>query len=445
MTTSGIRYRSSGGHVVDIPADVDCFSVMGVRPGATSMKELKGIFRDKINTADRQQRAMVSLAYPMACQIVQDGRFYAPFSASTRVKGHVQYDASHPMILAMVGQVNALSRLVDSDPSLLETVSEWNESLLYIASRSGYVDVVTMLLSKGCRVNLVQKNGSTPLHAACYFGHEPLIPRLVACGAELGLKNAYGNLPTEEAKTTTIRTILEDMLENPVAKVLQAAMTVDAPHRTEQVDVHGEVVLIRLARGFSDREGILRSYRRAWHGTKYQHLLSIFQNGLKPPGSVISSGKRVEIPKGHIRRGVTVDGTKDWADAIFCTPSLAYACHACYAQRVAHDGREWCCVVEVAVRPGTFSTHSSTVLKYNPLEHEPRDPEMRIVGGGGDSCTEPTGAVSEHDTASSAAEVIRVKTEDNVVILGIVFVSLSFIENTTMDFHTLQALLQAKS
>jgi hypothetical protein len=135
---------------------------------------------------------------------------------------------------------------------------------------------------------------------------------------------------------------------------------------------------------------------------------------------------------------VTVAGVKDWADAIFCTPSIAYACHAAYAERVIHEGKEWCCIVEVCVRPGSFSTHHSTVLKYVPLEAEPADPEMRVL-------TEPTAGVSETTSASEDAEVLRVKEcTGTVVVLGIAFVSMSFVEGTSMDYHQLQELLQSK-
>lgn len=54
-------------------------------------------------------------------------------------------------------------------------------------------------------------NGSSPLHAASYYGHESVVEVLVLAGADRSLRNMYELTPADEAKTRHIR----DFITNP--------------------------------------------------------------------------------------------------------------------------------------------------------------------------------------------------------------------------------------
>ena len=79
-----------------------------------------------------------------------------------------------------------------------------------------------------------------------------------------------------------------------------------------------------------------RSYTDAFHGTSFHSLLSIAKHGLYPSGS--STGYEMIVPvAGHIKRGVTVHGIKNWSDAIFVSPSVYYAGHPVYAKVMVNN------------------------------------------------------------------------------------------------------------
>lgn len=75
----------------------------------------------------------------------------------------------------------------------MEQKDEYGRTLLYTASKSGFCDTCKMLLQKGASVDEVQRDGSTPLHGAAYFGHAQVVTLLLQHGARTNLRNNWGN------------------------------------------------------------------------------------------------------------------------------------------------------------------------------------------------------------------------------------------------------------
>jgi len=76
------------------------------------------------------------------------------------------------------------------------------------------------------------------------------------------------------------------------------------------------------------------------------------------------------------------------------------------------------------------------VIKYIPLEGEPRHAELRVA--------EPTHPVTEIATTGEGEDVFRIaKAEGNIVVVAMIFVSLAFMENTALHFREIQALFQS--
>ncbi len=64
-------------------------------------------------------------------------------------------------------------------------ITEYDDTLLSEAAAKGNVDVVEEALRRGASVASVSTFGATPLHRACFHGHERVIRILVAAGASL--------------------------------------------------------------------------------------------------------------------------------------------------------------------------------------------------------------------------------------------------------------------
>jgi hypothetical protein len=63
-----------------------------------------------------------------------------------------------------------------------------------------------------------------------------------------------------------------------------------------------------------------------------KNVESILTTGLRMPGTKDNKGNVIEIPSGHIPKNVEVLGIKNWAEAIFVSPSPYYASDPVYAE-----------------------------------------------------------------------------------------------------------------
>ena len=115
-----------------------------------------------------------------------------------------------------------------------------------------------------------------------------------------------------------------------------------------------------------------------WHGTHYNELESIVENGLIAAGTKLKSGIELEPRDNHISRYKPVNEIKDWAQAIFVSPSILYALDTCYSERIESEGESWGILIETKVRPNSYFARESTVKSYKISENEPKNVEYRI-------------------------------------------------------------------
>ena len=150
----------------------------------------------------------------------------------------------------------------------------------------------------------------------------------------------------------------------------------------------------------------------AWHGTKLQYVKSILENGLHPSGSNVG-GVEIAPPEGHYKLGDTHFGIRNWACAIFLSPSLLYAGHPCYSERVlsGEDSEQWCVLIRAYCASDSFTSHDSTVLNSDPVPGEPSTPEWRVDVEGDDMIWRHTDAVN---VIVTGAVMVRLKFFDSI-------------------------------
>lgn len=77
----------------------------------------------------------------------------------------------------------------------------------YYACRNGDIDYVREHLPDMTleEINQIQSNGSTALHAACFYGYEEIVQLLLDKGASRSVSNRHKCLPYDEAKSDNIK------------------------------------------------------------------------------------------------------------------------------------------------------------------------------------------------------------------------------------------------
>jgi hypothetical protein len=445
MDSENYEYLSRAGSKVSVSRLINCSL-------PTSIRDKKS-FYNLITSPSRQARAEISLAYDIYCRCIQNRqnvkctRYLKAGEGST-----FTYDANDLFTLAAIGDTRALLAKLRQNHTLRDAQDEAGDTLLYKACRSGFCDMVEALLGLGCDVNIAKSMGSSPLHAASYFGHEIIVALLLAKSADRDLKNKYENSPLDEARTDNIRRLLateavQDHLQKLVAppdKSTPVAVCLQ-PIFYKKTAVAWKVTRhpqqIRNTLGDHD---IPLNWPTAWHGTELQHLHSIMEYDLQPSGASLPSGTKIVPPSGHFGLGHTYFDIKDFAAAVFVSPSVRYAGHPCYADRIGSDGREWIVLVQARVRPGSYKKFASTVGGVHDID---ADPEMRVgttlpghpgFGGHPRMRREIQGAGDDVNT------ILRVHDGGgaaNVVATGVVFVAKDLLDDDGLTDQALSDIL----
>lgn len=387
---------------------IDPYSFLNVTSNS-SYQEVKNSYMKKSTMPDRMTRCKACLSYDIIVnkdKYVKEGKIY-------RVK---KKDCFY---YTVIGDLDSLKKAIENNKNLLNEKDGLERSLLYLSARNGYFDLTEYLLKKGININEVQKDGSTALHGAAFYGQELVIQLLLEHGINTKIRNNFGSTADEEARTQKIRDLIlksnDDKIMNLFHDLYKKGLVSNIiPIKSKE---NGKVIAQKLIISQkllpNNWENIKKNLLPTWHGTKFKSLESIIRNGLKPAGTKLANGEVISTLEGHYSLNDTIGGIKNWAKAIFVSPSIFYAAHACYAERIMSGNERWGVLVETRIKPNCFTSHNSTVLRDKPIENEPVDVEYRI------------------EVKSDDDLIFRVLSEKNCYIISITFILIDFLENIT--------------
>ena len=105
----------------------------------------------------------------------------------------------------------------------------------------------------------------------------------------------------------------------------------------------------------------IKIWEIGFHGTRHNVLEPIMRIGLLSSGRKIN-GTEIKPPSGHIPLNTKVAGFSNWAGAIFVSPSIFYAGHDAYSERINSGKERYSVIIEVRVKPKSYTSYDSTVL-----------------------------------------------------------------------------------
>ena len=92
---------------------------------------------------------------------------------------------------------------------------------------------------------------------------------------------------------------------------------------------------------------------------------------MKKPGEIFNNNQKVKPRKGHIKFEKTIYKIKDWAKAIFVSPSIFYSSCSCFSEKINSNCENWRVVLEVKIKPESYGYYDSTISNYHFIKDEP--------------------------------------------------------------------------
>ena len=369
-----------------IPSDiffrVNPFLTLGLPRGA-SPSQTKKVFREKLIEArnDADLRARICLAY----DVIVNKDYYDECEKDTfKLKKDLIKSWTVAYYYTVVGNSYNLIKEIEDNPLLLNYKDPLKRNLLYIAARNGHTRICEYLINKGMEINDIQSTGSTPLHGAVYYGQTNVVKLLLNYGAKTNIKNNFNHFPIDEASIDEIKNLLKETEEDPIVNLFNTLKNKNIAKSLIPISSQGNIIAKKITCKLNNLpnnhkfDDVNNEWITAWHGTNFTCLESIAEIGLKPAGGALKDGQELKVCISHISREKTVDKIKDWANAIFVSPSIFYCGYPAYAKEISSKNETFRVLVETRVKPKSYYERTSTCPKYVPKIDEPKNLEYRI-------------------------------------------------------------------
>ena len=253
---------------------INPYSVLNVSPLATQ-SECRKAYMNLATNPSREIRSKACLAYDIFChkdKYIKQGNLY-----KVKKKDCFYYST--------VGDLNSLKNAINYNKYILNLKDDLKRSLLYLSARNGYFNLTEFLIKKGANINDVQKDGSTALHGAAFYGQELIVQLLIEYGIDIKIKNRFGHTAADEAKTPFIKELILNSQEDRIMNLfhnLYSEGLVSNIVIIKKKDIVVAKKLICSNNSKNDFSFINKNWVPVWHGTKFRFLESIVKNGLKP-------------------------------------------------------------------------------------------------------------------------------------------------------------------
>ena len=141
------------------------------------ISEIIYCFRDKIKSVKNDhEKIPINMAYEYFLYLEDDLKSYDENDLNKFKK----FNTFNPNLLIVINDLKGLTNYLFFLPHSFDKEFDKSErSLLYIACKCGYKQIVKFLLEKGCSTEKKQSTGSIPLHAACFYGHSEIVDLLL--------------------------------------------------------------------------------------------------------------------------------------------------------------------------------------------------------------------------------------------------------------------------
>lgn len=81
----------------------------------------------------------------------------------------------------------------------VDSIDEYNETLLHKVARSGNIETAKYLIERGANVNAIDVDGGTPLHYAACNAHLEIVKLLIDNGADINAQDFNKKSPLQFA------------------------------------------------------------------------------------------------------------------------------------------------------------------------------------------------------------------------------------------------------